>query len=81
MLSKLQGQGSYDEWLSLQERFDHSDDLVSGAVRIIAAFDPSSSPCCGQMKLLLNYEHYKRVLPDDTRNPEGKYFGSLIVSR
>ena len=81
VLSKLQGQESYDEWLSLQERFDHSGDLVSGAVRIIAAFDPSSSPCCGQMKLLLNYEHYKRVLPDDTRNPEGKCFDSFILSR
>lgn len=71
MLSKVQSEGSYDEWLDLRERFDHDDDLVSGAVRIIASFDPASSPCFGQIKLLLNYEHCKRVLPDDARNPEG----------
>ena len=72
LLSKMHSQGMYDEWIDLQERFDHSDDLVSGAVRIIASFDLSPPACCGQMKLLLNYEHCKRVLPDEERNPEGE---------
>ena len=73
ILSDIQCKGVYDEWLVLQERFDCSGDLVSGSVRIHAWFDPASSPAWGQIKLLLNYEHHKRVLPDEPRNPEGKF--------
>lgn len=71
MLSVIQSKGVFDEWLQLQERFDNTADIVSGAVRIRVTFDPASSPSWGQMKLCLNYEHLKRVLPEEPSNPEG----------
>jgi hypothetical protein len=71
ILDQIQSSGGFDRWLQLQERFDEKNQIISGAVRISAKFDPASSPSWGQMKLLLNYEHHKRVLPDAQRNPEG----------
>ena len=68
LLQKIQSKGIFDEWLPLQERFDHMNDLVNGSVRISATFDSASSPSWGQVKLLLNYEHHKRVLLDQERD-------------
>jgi hypothetical protein len=76
VLHQIQITGTFDAWLTLQERYDSSNDLISGSVRIIATFDPASSPSWGQMKLLLNYEHHKRVLPEEARNLEGKPYES-----
>ena len=73
ILDQIQSTGSFDKWLQLHERFDDASQLISGAVRISASFDPASSPSWGQIKLLLNYEHHKRVLPDVQRNPEGNF--------
>jgi len=81
MLSVLQSKGVFDEWLQLQERFDNTVDVVSGAVRIRVTFDPASSPSWGQLKLCLNYEHLKRVLPEEPSNPEGIFntFSSVLT--
>ena len=79
LLQKIQSNGIFDEWLPLQERFDHMNDLVNGSVRISATFDSASSPSWGQVKLLLNYEHHKRVLLDQERDPEEERLMRLIA--